>query len=90
MNKTIQSEYGSGRRTRILRIELAPEDAKAWASDQLTDEMNSIRAEYMHKASQVKGANKQKLEQELQKVWQQGEDSMQRLIEKQRCIPFII
>lgn len=82
MKKTIQSEYGSGRQTRILRIELAPEDAKAWAADQLTDEMASIRAEYMHKASQVKGGSKQKLEQELQKVWQQGEDSMQKLIQK--------
>jgi len=82
MKKTIQSEYGSGRQTRILRIELAPEDAKTWATDQLTDEMNSIRAEYMHKASQVKGASKQKLEQELQKVWQQGEDTMQKLIQK--------
>ncbi|MDT0123813.1 hypothetical protein Q9R46_14225 [Paenibacillus sp. RRE4] len=82
MKKTIQSEYGSGRQTRILRIELAPEDAKTWATDQLTDEMNSIRAEYMHKTSQVKGASKQKLEQELQKVWQQGEDTMQKLIQK--------
>ncbi|MCM3133699.1 hypothetical protein M3629_12955 [Paenibacillus polysaccharolyticus] len=82
MNKTIQSEYGSGRQTRILRIELKPADAKAWAVDQLTDEMDSIRAEYMHKAGQVKGANKQKLEQELQKVWQQGEDTMQKLIQK--------
>lgn len=82
MKKTIQSEYGSGRQTRILRIELAPEDAKTWATDQLTDEMNSIRVEYMHKASQVKGASKQKLEQELQKVWQQGEDTMQKLIQK--------
>jgi hypothetical protein len=82
MKKTIQSEYGSGRQTRILRIELAPEDAKTWATEQLTDEMASIRAEYMHKASQVKGASKQKLEQELQKVWQQGEDTMQKLIQK--------
>lgn len=50
MHKTIQSEYGAGRRTRTLRIELAPEDAKSWAVTQLNDEMNAIRAEYMHKA----------------------------------------
>ncbi|PYE45587.1 hypothetical protein HUB98_07625 [Paenibacillus barcinonensis] len=82
MKKTIQSEYGSGRQTQILRIELAPEDAKAWAASQLKDEMNTIRAEYMHKATQVKGADRQKLEEELQKVWQQGESSMQRMFEK--------
>ncbi|MDM5276608.1 hypothetical protein QUF95_04425 [Paenibacillus silvae] len=82
MKKTIQSEYGSGRQTRLLRIELAPEDAKAWAASQLTDEMNAIRAEYMHKAVQVKGANRGKLEEELQKVWQQGETSMQKMFEK--------
>lgn len=82
MKKTIQSEYGSGRHTRILRIELAPEAAKAWAASQLTDEMNAIRAEYMHKADQVKGADRKKLEQELEKVWQQGEDTMQQLIQK--------
>ncbi|PZT54818.1 hypothetical protein [Paenibacillus silvae] len=82
MKKTIQSEYGSGRQTRILRIELAPEDAKAWAASQLTDEMDAIRTEYMHKAAQVKGANQGKLEEELQKVWQQGETSMQKMFEK--------
>ncbi|MGQ8874022.1 hypothetical protein [Paenibacillus sp. TSA_86.1] len=82
MKKTIQSEYGSGRQTQILRIELVPEDAKAWAASQLTDEMHSIRAEYMHKANQVKGVDKKELEQELRKVWQQGEDTMQQLIQK--------
>ena len=82
MKKTIQSEYGSGRQTQILRIELAPEEAKSWAATQLTDEMDSIREEYMHKANQVKGADKKELEQNLQKVWQQGKDTMQQLIEK--------
>ncbi|MGO4530866.1 hypothetical protein AB4Z30_17410 [Paenibacillus sp. 2TAF8] len=82
MKKTIQSEYGSGRQTQILRIELAPEEAKSWAATQLTDEMDSIREEYMHKAKQVKGADKKELEQNLQKVWQQGKDTMQQLIEK--------
>ena len=82
MKKTIQSEYGSGRQTQILRIELAPEEAKSWAATQLTDEIDSIREEYMHKAKQVKGADKKELEQNLQKVWQQGKDTMQQLIEK--------
>jgi hypothetical protein len=82
MKKTIQSEYGSGRQTQILRIEIAPEEAKSWAATQLTDEMDSIREEYTHKAKQVKGADKKELEQNLQKVWQQGKDTMQQLIEK--------
>ncbi|MFK0523429.1 hypothetical protein ACINKY_14560 [Paenibacillus illinoisensis] len=82
MNKTIKSEYGSGRRTRILRIELAPEDAKAWATTQLNDEMNAIKAEYMHRASNIKGTSKAKLEKELNQVWQQGEDSMEQMIKQ--------
>ena len=82
MKKTIQAEYGSGRQTRILRIEIAPEEAKNWAASQLSDEMSAIRAEYQNKANRVKGANKEKLEQELYKVWQQGEDTMQQLIQK--------
>lgn len=82
MNKTIKSEYGSGRRTRILRIELAPEDAKAWAATQLNDEMNAIKAEYMHKASNFKGMSKAKLEKELTQIWQQGEASMTQMMKQ--------
>ncbi len=82
MHKTIQSEYGSGRRTRTLRIELAPEDAKTWAVAQLNDEMNAIRAEYMHKAATVKGARKEKLEKDLEKVWEQGETTMQQMMKQ--------
>ncbi|WP_458123281.1 hypothetical protein [Paenibacillus sp. Z3-2] len=82
LNKTIQSEYGSGRRTRTLRIELAPEDAKAWAVAQLNDEMNAIRSEYMHKAATVKGARKEKLEKDLEKVWEQGEATMQQMMKQ--------
>lgn len=82
MNKTIQSEYGAGRRTRTLRIELAAEDAKTWAVAQLNDEMNAIRAEYMHKAAAVKGARKEKLEKDLDKVWKQGEITMQQMMKQ--------
>lgn len=82
LNKTIKSEYGSGRRTKILRIELAPKDAKTWALAQLDDEMNAIRAEYMHKATAVKGGIQEKLEKDLNKVWEQGETSMQEMMKQ--------
>lgn len=65
MNKTIHSEYGSGRRTRILRIELAPKDAKAWAVAQLNGEMEAIRAEYLHKAAASGG----RIVQQWRKNW---------------------
>ena len=82
MHKTIQSEYGAGHRTGTFRIELAPEDAKSWAVTQLNDEMNAIRAEYMHKAASVKGARKEKLEKVLEKVWKQGETTMQQMMKQ--------
>lgn len=82
LNKTIKSEYGSGRRTKILRIELAPKDAKTWALAQLNDEMNAIRAEYMHKATAVKGGNQKKLEEDLGNVWERGETSMQEMMKQ--------
>ncbi|MDR9747036.1 hypothetical protein [Paenibacillus taichungensis] len=82
MEKTIKSEYGSGRRTKILRIELAPKDAKTWALAQLNDEMYAIRAEYMHKATTVKGGSQEKLEKDLNKVWEQGETSMQEMMKQ--------
>ncbi|SEO08262.1 hypothetical protein [Paenibacillus sp. OK076] len=82
LNKTITSEYGSGRRTKILRIELAPKDAKTLALAQLNDEMDAIRAEYMHKAAAVKADNQAKLEKDLNKVWEQGEASMQEMMKQ--------
>ncbi|UPK42182.1 hypothetical protein [Paenibacillus pabuli] len=82
LNKTIKSEYGSGRRTKILRIELAPKDAKTWALAQLNDEMNAIRAEYMHKATAVKGGSQKKLEEDLGNVWERGETSMQEMMKQ--------
>ncbi|PWW44308.1 MULTISPECIES: hypothetical protein [Paenibacillus] len=82
LNKTITSEYGSGRRTKILRIELAPKDAKTLALAQLNDEMDAIRAEYMHKAAAVKGDNQARLDKDLSKVWEQGEASMQEMMKQ--------
>lgn len=76
MNKTIHSEYGSGRRTRILRIELAPKDAKAWAVAQLNGEMEAIRAEYLHKAAASGVKDRPAMEKELDKVWKQGENRL--------------
>ncbi|MCM3171216.1 hypothetical protein [Paenibacillus sp. MER 99-2] len=81
MNKTIKSEYGGGRRTQILRIELNPEDAKTWAMTQLDAEMSAMREEYMHKASAIGGVNQTKLEQELERVWEQGESTMDKMME---------
>ncbi|CAH1208577.1 hypothetical protein [Paenibacillus sp. JJ-223] len=81
MNKTIHSEYGSGRRTRILRIELAPKDAKAWAVAQLNGEMEAIRAEYLHKAAASGGKNRPAMEKELDKVWKQGEDRLMQMMQ---------
>ncbi|RAJ03483.1 hypothetical protein DET54_101686 [Paenibacillus pabuli] len=82
LNKTITSEYGSGRRTKILRIELAPKDAKTLALAQLNDEMDAIRAEYMHKAAAIKGDNQARLDKDLSKVWEQGEASMQEMMKQ--------
>lgn len=81
MNKTIKSEYGGGRRTQILRIELKPEDAKAWAMTQLDAEMSAMREEYMRKASAIGGENQTKLQQELERVWEQGESTMDKMME---------
>lgn len=36
----------------------------------------------MHKAASVKGARKEKLEKDLEKVWAQGETTMQQMMEK--------
>lgn len=81
MNKTIHSEYGSGRSTRILRIELAPKDAKAWAAAQLNGEMEALRAEYLHKAAASGVKDRPAMEKELDKVWKQGEARLMQMMQ---------
>ncbi|RCX23037.1 hypothetical protein DFP94_101629 [Fontibacillus phaseoli] len=76
MKKSITTEKGAGRGTRVLRIELDPEEAKHRLGVKLEGEMEVIRADWKEQLAQVALDRRPKVESELRKEWSEGKDQM--------------
>ncbi|MCJ8011295.1 hypothetical protein MUG84_05970 [Paenibacillus sp. KQZ6P-2] len=75
--KQIREASGAARGTKVLRIELAPEAAKQWLSDQLGEEMNLIRQQTV---AGRKDLTTQEMRQ-LSDVWNKGNAQMNQMLE---------
>ncbi|MNP23595.1 hypothetical protein D3C76_1163120 [compost metagenome] len=78
VNKSIQEETSASRGTRILRIELKPEDALQWLTKQLSAEMADIRAE-LNEQSPTYPSD---IQTELEATWKQGQEQLQSMLKE--------
>ncbi|MGF7048485.1 hypothetical protein J2T13_002993 [Paenibacillus sp. DS2015] len=80
LKKAIKEEGGAARGTKVLRIELDPEDARTWLDTQLSDEMNHLRNEAT--SDQLNDSSKSKLQKELDQIWREGKEQMKVMLEQ--------
>jgi len=80
LDKTVTEESGAGRGTRILRIELSPEEAHEQLARQLNQEMSALRTgSGLEKTGQH--AAKPVLAQKLEAFWEKQNAELQRRLE---------
>ncbi|WP_410768151.1 hypothetical protein [Fontibacillus sp. BL9] len=76
MKKSITTEKGAGRGTRVLRIELDPEEARQRLGVKLEGEMEAIKDGWKEQLAQVSRERRAKVESELRKEWSEGREQM--------------
>lgn len=77
-SKTIRLESGAARGTKVLRVELAPEEAKRLLRRQLSDEMNLVLNNYSRNSQQLvlSPSERNALNREVRELWDQGNRQM--------------
>lgn len=76
--KVITEERGASRGTRVLRIELKPEDALEWLDKQLSSEMNALRQELVEQRTLYSS----KVRSELDGIWKKGDEQLQAMLKE--------
>ncbi|AOZ91554.1 hypothetical protein [Paenibacillus crassostreae] len=74
LRKSIQEEAGASRGTRVLRIELNPEDALNWLESELSSELASLNP-------QSDSSYHPEVQLELEAIWKQGEEQLQTMLQ---------
>ncbi|MNH98550.1 hypothetical protein D3C73_512720 [compost metagenome] len=77
-SKNIRLESGAARGTKVLRVELAPEEAKALLRRQLSDEMELVLKNWSRDSQllQLPPSELNALNREVQELWSQGNRKM--------------
>ncbi|WP_410511631.1 hypothetical protein PaeBR_16355 [Paenibacillus sp. BR2-3] len=81
MDKTVTEEAGAGRGTRVLRIELSPDEAHAQLAAQLNQEMSALRSFNQTGEESQSSANPQ-LNKALETYWKKQNTELQRKLDK--------
>ncbi|WP_068616725.1 hypothetical protein [Paenibacillus tuaregi] len=76
--KTIRLESGAARGTKVLRIELAPDEAKALLRRQLTEEMDNVLADWKLRAAGLALSRPEldALTRQVEDTWSKGRKEM--------------
>ncbi|MFF2907386.1 hypothetical protein [Paenibacillus sp. NPDC057934] len=80
VDKTVTEETGAARGTRVLRIQLTPEAARALLSRELEQEMNSLRP--VNSGVKAKNRNQAKADKAIEALWQKKNNEMERQLAK--------
>lgn len=75
--KVMSSDKGAARGTKVLRIELDPDEAKARLKAKLTEEMEAVKNGWKTRLQQVEAPRRPRMEAELNEAWS---DSKERLL----------
>lgn len=80
--KTITSESGAARGTKVLRIEMDPAEASIRLKDRLLSEMELTREGGMERLVSVPAPLQDSLRGELSKIWTAGNDQLSAMLEQ--------
>ena len=78
----IREEVSAARGTKVLRIEIAPEDARAWLSQQLSTEMEQVRDAALKATSQAgkTSAGQEKITKQVETLWDKRFKQMEQML----------
>jgi hypothetical protein len=80
--KTITSESGAARGTKVLRIEMDPAEATMRLKDRLLSEMELTREGGFARLERVPAEHREQLRGELSKIWTAGNDQLNAMLEQ--------
>ncbi|MBW4840015.1 MAG: hypothetical protein KZY74_11495 [Paenibacillaceae bacterium] len=80
--KTITTESGAARGTKVLRIEMDPAEASMRLKDRLLSEMELTRKGGMERLVSVPTPMQESLRSELSKIWTTGNDQLSAMLEQ--------
>lgn len=80
--KTITSESGAARGTKVLRIEMDPAEASMRLKDRLLSEMELTREGGNERLERVPAERREQLQSELSKIWAAGSDQLAVMLEQ--------
>ncbi|WP_068785072.1 hypothetical protein [Paenibacillus phocaensis] len=83
--KTITSESGAARGTKVLRIEMDPAEASMRIKDRLLSEMELTREGGGELLEKVPADRQQQMRSELSKIWTAGQDQLSAMLEEMRA-----
>lgn len=80
--KTITSESGAARGTKVLRIEMDPAEASIRLKDRLLSEMELTREGGNEPLERVPAERREQLRSELSRIWAAGNDQLSAMLEQ--------
>lgn len=80
--KTITSESGAARGTKVLRIEMDPAEAGMRLKDRLLSEMEMTREGGNERLEHVPAERRERVRSELSKIWAAGSDQLSAMLEQ--------
>jgi len=80
--KNISLEKGAARGTKVLRIELDPQEAKQQLKAKLDGEMKGIRTDWTSKLNQVSSKHSSVIETEVKNLWENGNKQLEQMLER--------
>ncbi|HEY4391466.1 MAG TPA: hypothetical protein VGN02_08985, partial [Paenibacillus sp.] len=80
--KNVSLEKGAARGTKVLRIELDPQEAKQQLKAKLDGEMEGIRSDWSGKLNQVNSKHSSEIETEVKNLWVNGDKQLEQMLER--------
>lgn len=80
--KTITAESGAARGTKVLRIELDPQESGQRLQAKLAGEMDAVKAGWEEQLLKVKADRRTKVKLELERAWSEGRDQLMSMLDQ--------
>ncbi|WP_334071794.1 MULTISPECIES: hypothetical protein [Paenibacillus] len=80
--KVMTSETGAARGTRVLRIELDPDEARTRLKAKLAGEMDAVKKGWEDRLTQVESGRRARLEAELNREWMNGRERLMTMLDQ--------
>lgn len=79
--KTMSLDNASARGTKVIRIEIDPNDAKEQLHQKLEREMNEVKSKWTNEIARLNEDSRQQVEQKVEEIWKAGSDQLNHMLD---------